>query len=79
VTLSPPTIESTRPEKTTRSNSSRCPEGQANPVAAAASALVGSDPVRSDPVARPFLSAVNSELAEICPARIVLFAALGTF
>ena len=46
-------------EKMTRSNSSACPEGHAKPVAAAASAAVGSGAVSSEPVALPFFAAGN--------------------
>ena len=62
----------------TRSNSSRCPEGQLNPFAAAASAELGSGPVSSEPVARPLRAAGNSALVDSCPTKVVLFAALGT-
>ena len=51
----------------TRSNSSRCPDGQRNPVAAAASALLGSAPVSNEPVARPFRAAGKSPLVDSCP------------
>ena len=75
---SPPSIESTRPEKITRSNSSTCPDGHANPVASAASAAVGTGPVSSDPSALPFFAAGKTALVSSSPTRVVLFVALGT-
>ena len=72
--VSPPSTESTMLEKTTRSNSSDCPDGHVNPVAAAAAADDGSGPVRSDPVALPFFAAGNRALASRFPTNVVLFA-----